>query len=130
MNWPDLAMAGAGVIGATVAIIHGLLMQKRIVRPLEKVASEDERIPNSTVRFIAPLLHVSTLAWFVGGVALFAASIWLERQGQLAIGLMVGSLFLNGAILNYRASRGRHPGWMLMATAVALIAASLTRGWS
>jgi hypothetical protein len=43
----------------------------------------------------------------------------------VAISLFVGALFLFGAVGNLRATRGRHPGGLLMAAAVALIAFSL-----
>jgi hypothetical protein len=35
--------------------------------------------------------------------------------------LFVAALYAYGALANIRATRGRHVGWMLMATAVALI---------
>jgi hypothetical protein len=70
-------------------------------------------------------LHFSTIVWFLGGLALIAASLWFGRDAKLATGLFVGSTFLLGAVGNLWATRGHHPGWMLMAAAVILIAFGL-----
>ena len=48
-----------------------------------------------------------------------------QPGARLAVGLLVGSMFLYGAVANLWGTRGRHPGWMLMAVAVALIAFDL-----
>jgi hypothetical protein len=45
----------------------------------------------------------------------------------LSTGLLVGGTFLLGALGNLWATRGHHPGWMLMAAAVILIAVALGR---
>ena len=62
----------------------------------------------------------------IGGLALVAAAAWLGPQARLALGLLVGAPYLFGAVGNFRATRGRHPGWMLMALALAPIAFALT----
>ena len=67
------------------------------------------------------LLHFSTIAWLVGGLALIVAAGWFGPQARLATGLCVGSLYLCGALGNLWGTRGRHPGWMLMAAALVLI---------
>jgi hypothetical protein len=67
------------------------------------------------------LLHFSTFNWFVGGLALIAAANGFPPGGRLATGLMVGTSYLYGALGNLWATRGRHPGWVLYAAAVALI---------
>lgn len=68
------------------------------------------------------LLHFSTLSWFLGGLALIAAADLFGRDARLATALFVGSSYLFGALANLWGTRGRHPGWMLMAAAVILIA--------
>jgi hypothetical protein len=64
--------------------------------------------------------YFSTISWFLGGLALIAAAICFEQDAKLATGL-VGCLYLFGAVGNLWATRGRHPGWMLMAAALILI---------
>lgn len=49
----------------------------------------------------------------------------LARKRGSGSGLLVGSMFLYGAVANLWGTRGRHPGWVLMAVAVTLIAVDL-----
>jgi hypothetical protein len=122
MNWHDAALVTAGVIGSSVAVLHGILTQRLMVRPFEEFFVADRRI-SAPVRRLVPLhLHFSTVSWFLGGLALIAAANWLEDGARLATGLFVGSLYLFGALGNLWGTRGRHPGWMLYTAAVVLIA--------
>jgi hypothetical protein len=73
------------------------------------------------------LLHFSTISWFLGGLALIAAAKWFEQDARLATGLFVGSLYLFGALGNLWGTRGLHPGWMLMAVALVLIAFGISK---
>jgi hypothetical protein len=121
MNWHDAALVVAGIIGSGTAVLHGVLVQRLMVRPFEAFFVADKRISAPVRRLVPLLLHFSTIAWFLGGAALIAAAIWLGADARLATGLFVGSLYLFGALGNLWATRGRHPGWMLMAAALILI---------
>ena len=81
----------------------------------------NKRTAASVRRLVPLLLHFSTISWFLGGLALIAAANWFKQDARLATGLFVGSLYLFGAVGNLWATRGRHPGWMLMAAALILI---------
>lgn len=117
MNLHDVALAAAGVIGIGVAVAHGIIIQRRIVRPLEKLSVT---MPVSSRRLLAGLVQFSTFNWFVGGLALIAAATWIEHGAKLATGLLVGSSYLYGAVGNFWVTRGRHLGWMLYAVALVL----------
>jgi hypothetical protein len=121
MNWQDAALAMAGIIGSCVAVVHGVLTQRLMVRPLEAILLSDRRTVASIRRLVPVLLQFSTFNWFLGGLALIAAAIWFEQGAKLATGLLVGSSYLFGALGNLWATRGRHPGWMLYAVALILI---------
>jgi hypothetical protein len=121
MIWQDAALGMAGAIGCFVAVVHGMLLQRRVVMPLRKHVAQDERIAAPIARLVAPLLQFSTFSWFIGGLGLIVAAIWLEHEARLVIGLFVGTHYLFGAIANLWATRGRHPGWTLMAAALVLI---------
>jgi hypothetical protein len=121
MNWRDAALALAGVIGSGVAVVHGILVQRHVVRPFYELSLADRRISAPIRRLLPGLLHFSTVSWFLGGLALIAA-IWFERGMRLSACLFVGGLYLYGAVGNLWATRGRHPGWMLYAVALVLIA--------
>lgn len=119
MNWHDIALVVAGIIGSGVALVHGILTQRLMVRPLAKAES---LFSEAEVRWIVSwLLQFSTFNWFLGGPALIA-SIWFGPDARLVTGLLVGSSYLYGAFINCKATRGRHPGWMLYTVALGLIA--------
>jgi len=121
MNWQDAALGMAGVIGSCVAVAHGILIQRLMVRPFEEFSLADPQI-TAPIRRLAPLLwHFSTISWFLGGLALMAAARWFGQDARLATGLLVGGLYLYGAVGNLWVTRGPHPGWMLMAAALVLI---------
>ncbi len=121
MNWQDAALGTAGIIGCCVAAGHGILVQRLMVRPIEEAFGAEKRVSGTIRRIVPLLLHFSTVTWFLGGLALVAAAIWLKGDARLATGLFVGSLYVLAALGNLWATRGRHPGWMLMAAAVILI---------
>jgi len=121
MVWQDAALAMAGVIGSGVAVVHGVLTQRLMVRPVEALFVANGRIAAPVRRLVPGLLHFSTFNWFLGGLALIAAALWFEHDARLETGLLVGSSYLYGALGNLWGTRGRHPGWMLMAVALVLI---------
>jgi hypothetical protein len=119
MTWQDGALGLAGIVGVGVAVIHGVLIQKLLVQPL--AAPGGVRMSAPIRRLIAPLLHFSTYNWFLGGLALIAVAAGFQPGARLMVALLVGSSYLFGAVGNAWATRGRHPGWMLMAVALILI---------
>jgi hypothetical protein len=127
MNWQNAALAMAGVIGSGVAVVHGILVQQLMVKPFEEFALADGRIGISIRRLVPLLLHFSTISWFLGGLALIAAARWLEGDARLATGIFVGSLYLFGALGNLWGTRNLHPGWVLMAAALILIAFGISK---
>ena len=126
MQVRDLALMLAGVIGSTVAVVHGVLTQRYMVTPLGRMAGEVRSVSPSVGRLLPLLLHFSAFTWFVGGLTLIAAANWLGREARLVTCAFVGALYLYGVAGNFWATRGRHPGWMLLAVSVVLIAFSVT----
>jgi hypothetical protein len=125
MNWHDAALGLAGVIGSGVAVVHGVLVQRLMVRPIESLAAPPFSAP---IRRLVPgLLQFSTLNWFIGGLALIAAAAWFEPDAKLAAGVLVGSSYFFGAVGNLWSTRGRHPGWILYAVALVLIVFGVQR---
>lgn len=120
MDWHDTALALAGVIGSTVALVHGVLTQRLMIGPFHELAGT--RLSATIRRIVPALLQFSTFNWFVGGLMLIAAACWLGQEAKLAVALLVASSYLFGAVGNLWATRGRHPGWALYALALVLIA--------
>lgn len=125
MEWQDAALIAAGIIGSGVAVVHCLLTQRLMVRPIAAAVGPDRRMPRSVKRLLPILLHFSTVAWFLGGLVLIAAA-WFSPPVKLAAGLFIGSLYLFGAVGNLWGTRGRHSGWLLYAVALGLIGFGIT----
>ena len=126
MDWHSNALIAAGVIGGVTAVIHGVLIERLMVRPFDRILADDRRVSAVIGRLVSPLLHYSTASWLLGGLVLIAAALLpFSPDARLTTGLMVGGHFLYGALGNAWATRGRHPGWMLMALAVGLIGYAL-----
>ncbi len=126
MHWQSAALAMAGLIGGLTAVIHGVLIQRLVVRPVEAAFLAAPAKPRAIRRLVPLLMQFSTFAWLLGAVALIVAARWFEPQARLVTGLLVGGLYLFGALGNFWATGGRHPGWMLMAAALVLIAVGVT----
>lgn len=122
MTSQDIALALAGLIGSAVAVVHGVLTQKLMVRPYASVFTGDAREPASLRRLVWALLHFSTVCWFVGGLVLIALSSGVAPGTRTPLAVSVGASFLYGAVGNLWGTRSWHPGWMLMAVSVGLIA--------
>lgn len=125
MNWQGMVLAMAGVLGSGVAVMHGVLTQRLMVRPIEAAFAADKQVTGTIRRLVPLLLHFSTVVWFTGGLALIAAASWFDRDARLATALFVAGTYLFGALGNLWGTRGRHPGWMLMAAALVLIAVGI-----
>lgn len=122
MDMQSWALAAAGVIGAGVAVIHGVLTQRLMVRPV----LTGDGLSRPIRRLVPALLQFSTYNWLLGGVALVAvAAAPVGPQARLAVGLLVGSSYLFAVVGNCWATRGRHPGWALYAVSLILIAYGL-----
>jgi len=116
MNAHDISLVVAGVIGSGVAIVHGVLTQRLLVKPtLELSISSLARKLNSA------LLQFSTFNWFVSGLALVAVAFAHESETKFAVGALAASSYLFGALANLWATRGRHFAWMLYGIAVLAI---------
>ncbi|HEX8660818.1 MAG TPA: hypothetical protein VF686_03040 [Brevundimonas sp.] len=128
MTWQNAALGLAGFIGIGVAVIHGVLVHRLMVKPLKALFLVDDRLQPPLRRLTAPLLQFSTFNWFIGGLALIAAANGSEPDVRLATGLLVGSSYLFGAVCNLWSTRRPHPGWILYALALVLIGLGLSVG--
>lgn len=123
LDWHDGALVAAGAVTVITAMIHGRLLDPLIVAPLLR-GSDGMRA--SAKALVRPLLHVSTVDWLLGGFALIATGLCIDGPGRVAIGLLVGTQLTYAAAANAWGTRGRHPGWMLMASAIALTIAGVS----
>lgn len=124
----NFALTLAGLIGGATAIFHGIVTHRLMVMPIDRRLAEDRSVSMTIRRIVPPLLQYSTYSWLVGGIGLMIAANVASAETRIWISLLVGSMFLYAAFANLWATRGRHPGWVLMATAVILIAVDMV-GW-
>lgn len=116
-----VALTLAGLIGGATAIFHGIVTDRLMVKPIGRRLADAAGVSMTIRRIVPPLLQCSSFSWLVGGIALVIAANVAGAETRLWISLLVGSMFAYAAVANAWATRGRHPGWMLMAAAVALI---------
>jgi hypothetical protein len=126
MDWQSIALTTAGVIGGGTAVVHRMLMQRLIIRPIEAVFVAGGRISAPLQRLVLLLLHFTTLNWLLSGLTLIVAVIWFEENVRLATGLLAGSSFLYAAIISLWVMRRLHSSWILMTVAFILIVLGLT----
>jgi hypothetical protein len=77
--------------------------------PVHAAVSESAAVPSPTKRLIAPLLHVSSVAWFQGA-ALVAAALLVHGHGRLVICAIATISYGYAATSNDWETRGKHFG--------------------
>ncbi len=115
----------AGLIGVAVSVVHGALTQRLMVRPVGEMMAADGTLSVSLRRLVPLLLQFSTFNWLICGLALIASALWLGPEARLVVGVLASSSYFFGAAGNCWGTRGKHPGWMLLAVACVLIIGGL-----
>lgn len=124
MTRSEICLALAGSLGLITALAHQVIMQRAIIVPLTKHLQTHALLSRPGRALIPPLLHVSTLAWALAGLALLYASFGGQREVQQLASAFAFCLYLHATIANAVAVRGFHPGWLLMGLATMLIVAA------
>jgi hypothetical protein len=114
----DLALQAAGVLAILVAVVHGAIAELRVFATA--------RIePRGTRRLLRMVWQASTIDWIGIGVLLMATPALgsqVARQWIIAVAVVVYGF---AAVGNAVVTRGRHIGWVLMLTVIALALAGL-----
>ena len=84
MDLHNAALVVAGIVSSTVAIVHGFIMQRLMVRPIHELTAG--QLPSTIRRLVAGLLHFTTFNWFISGLALLIAAYSFGREARLATG--------------------------------------------
>lgn len=128
MTLSDILLICSGALGACLALGHGYLLERYIVRPLAAATAAGPVAPDFRGRFVGPLIHFTTAAWFACGLALIAAATVLGPDTRTAVCYGVAAAYLYGALANLLTSRGRHPGGWLMVFILLLLTAGMSAG--
>jgi len=109
----DISIIAAGLLGMLIAVIHGYLGATKVVHPVQGIHPSAKRILHG-------IFMLSALYWFIGGAVLISAPFQLSSDARFIAVMIVGALYLSGALVNFWATRGRHFGWILLSIAVVL----------
>ena len=119
----QMALIAAGLVGAGTALIHGILVQKFMIVPVDRRLKSEVIVSNPLRLLVVSLLQYSTFSWLAGGLALISAALFLGTEARLAVSWVVSLGYAYGVIANASATHGRHPGWMLLSLSIGLIIA-------
>jgi hypothetical protein len=109
----DVALQAAGVLAILVAIAHGAVAELRVF-PRARIE------PQRTRNLLRGIWQASTVDWIGMGVLLIAAPAFgsqVARHWVIAVAVVV---YGYAAVGNAVATRGRHIGWCVMSSVVAL----------
>ena len=114
----DLSLQAAGVVGVTIAVIHGVLGET-------KVFAQARIEPARTKLLLRLVWQAGAVAWAGIGLLLAAAPYMTSLTARHGIIAVAVTSFAVGGAANGYATRGRHFGWMALAAACVLALA----GW-
>jgi hypothetical protein len=109
----DLALQCAGILAIVVAIIHGVLGEKRV---FARATIQPPQLRN----LIRLVWQCSTVAWLSSGVLLIVTPSMASEPARHWIIATVAVTYAFGAAANAIATRGRHSGWILLTVVTAL----------
>lgn len=109
----DVALVAAGALAIAVAVVHGALLEVRLF-PKAEIASV------RAGRLVRAVCRLSTLDWIAVAVLVMAAPALGSQAARDVIVAAAVTVYGSAAVLNAAATRGRHPGWMLMTCVVVL----------
>ncbi|WP_342359081.1 hypothetical protein [Terrarubrum flagellatum] len=111
----DMLLQAAGAGAIIVALIHWYLSETHV---FTRLVIEPPRL-RPLVRLV---WHCSTVAWIAGGVLLIVAPMFPSPARHWIVATMVAN-YLFASAANAWATKGRHFGWMALATVSALAVA-------
>jgi hypothetical protein len=109
----DLALQVAGALAILIAIGHGAVAELRVF-PKARIE------PQRTRQLLRGIWQASTIDWIGMGVLLIAAPAFgsqVARHWVIAVAVV---MYGYAAVGNAVATRGRHIGWWVMSSVVAL----------
>lgn len=115
----DLMLQCSGAVAIAVALIHGVLGETRVFANSKGITIEPARL-RTLLRLV---WQAGTVAWIGGGVLLLAAPLMGSDTARHWIIATMAVVFAFGALANAWAKRGRHFGWVLLSSVVALAVA-------
>ncbi|MEM7284064.1 MAG: hypothetical protein AAF438_20860 [Pseudomonadota bacterium] len=114
----DTLLYASGALGVLISLVHGYLGETKVVVPSEA--------PNpSAKRVLHAIMVLSAVYWFAAAVLLLVTPEFVSVSARPYVVYGVAAVFLSGSVGNLWATRGRHPGWALLAIAAGLAVAGV-----
>ncbi len=113
-------LVGAAVLSILLGVVHSVLGERMIFSPLKKEKGQTTLRKNRGILWAT--WHLVTVFGFVLGIVL------LEKAGfQLPIQVVpvIAVSTFGGAVLVLWGTKGRHPGWIVLAAIAVLCCLSL-----
>lgn len=108
----DSLLIGAGALAILVAIFHAIVGETKVFRRAQ--------IEPPRARLLLRLVwHAGAVAWAALGALLMLAPHFGSDAARGWIVALAVATFAAAAAGNAYATRGRHPGWMLLAVVIA-----------
>ncbi len=108
----DLLLVAAGTLAIAVALFHAILGETRVFK---RASIEPPRL-----RLLLRLVwQAGALAWAALGALLILAPRFGSETARVWIVALAVATFAAAAAGNAYATRGRHPGWMLLVVVIA-----------
>ena len=107
----SMAFYIAGAFAIVTGIIHGVVGERRIIGAIS--------FPNARLQILSRgILWVSVAAWVAAGILYIAIGLTGASKLSAVIVLTQAVVLSIGVYCNFRATRGRHPGWVLLALSI------------
>lgn len=107
----DALLMASGALAVIVAVVHAVLGETRVFA----TSTIEPRRMRLLLRFV---WHAGAVAWGALGVLLALAPSFGSASARAAIITLAVATFATAAAGNAYATRGRHPGWMLLAVVI------------
>ena len=112
----DLLLQCSGLAAIAAALVHGVLGETKV---FARATIEPPRL-RTLIRLV---WQAGTVDWVGGGVLLIAAPLMASEPARHWIIATLAGVFGFAALANAWAMRGRHFGWVVLGTVVALAVA-------
>lgn len=107
----DQLLMLSGALAIVVAVVHAALGER-------KVFANATIDPHRTRLLLRLVWHAGAVAWAAMGALLLLAPGFGSQAARNAIVVLAVAVFAAAAAGNAYATRGRHPGWMLLAVVI------------
>ncbi|MEL7179336.1 MAG: hypothetical protein AAFN63_05835 [Pseudomonadota bacterium] len=109
----DLFLLVSGIGGILIALFHGYLGHAFVLRGMTAEKPVLSRVN-------AAVFQLSTIYWIAAGALLvLTPALFSGSERRLTVGFVIFA-YGCGAIGNFWATRGRHPGWALLGVVIIL----------